>query len=444
MRKITIVFLSVVVCLFMTALVQAQTYYPFPDTGQTKCYNNETGITCPQPGEPFHGQDAQYQPRLPRSYTKLGHGGTILADDALHVDDGAHWSRTEQEQRTVLPGVLMLLLAEDDVGPVHNITQRTFYNTIQEGIDASHPGDEIVVSPGTYQENIVLDGKSITLRSSDPEDSSVVASTVIDGGGNGDDDDVVTFQGAGASTIQGFTIRNGVFGILARTGSAVTITNNTITGRGIGVWDSAYATITNNKIEGILVRGSATITGNMLTGDELTSGISVLSGGDATITGNTFTGTGGISISSYLGFDSATAEITNNRITGGTFGVTVSGPPATAEITENEITGTRLTGIWVLDSATATITNNTIAENKSYGIRVDANVTVEIIDNTISDNRNTGLFGAWHLPGIPSPVPYLTEDWVLFPPEGVPYTWNGNTFLGNTINGVYNSGAHIW
>ncbi|TVQ96995.1 MAG: DUF1566 domain-containing protein, partial [Desulfovibrionales bacterium] len=69
-------------------------YYPFPDTGQTKCYNNSSEITCPQPGQPFYGQDAQYQPRLPRSYTKLGHGGTILADNALHVDDGGPWIMT--------------------------------------------------------------------------------------------------------------------------------------------------------------------------------------------------------------------------------------------------------------------------------------------------------------------------------------------------------------
>jgi hypothetical protein len=42
-----------------------------PDTGQTKCYNNSTEIPCPGPGEPFYGQDAQYDGPA-RSYTKLG------------------------------------------------------------------------------------------------------------------------------------------------------------------------------------------------------------------------------------------------------------------------------------------------------------------------------------------------------------------------------------
>ncbi len=67
---------------------------PFPDTGQTKCYNNTVEIPCPQTGEPFYGQDAQYQPRLPRSYTKLGYGGVELTDSAAHVDDGGPWMMT--------------------------------------------------------------------------------------------------------------------------------------------------------------------------------------------------------------------------------------------------------------------------------------------------------------------------------------------------------------
>ena len=72
----------------------AHAFQPFPDTGQTKCYDNTSEIPCPSPGQPFHGQDAQYQPRLPRSYTKLGHGGTELRDTALHVDDGGQWIMT--------------------------------------------------------------------------------------------------------------------------------------------------------------------------------------------------------------------------------------------------------------------------------------------------------------------------------------------------------------
>lgn len=57
---------------------------PVPDTGQTKCYDDAGNeITCPQPGEPFHGQDAQYNIN-PQSYTKLDAQGNDLPDSATN------------------------------------------------------------------------------------------------------------------------------------------------------------------------------------------------------------------------------------------------------------------------------------------------------------------------------------------------------------------------
>jgi hypothetical protein len=45
-----------------------------PDTGQTQCYGGSSHeITCPQPGEPFYGQDAQYGPNV-QAFTDLGNG----------------------------------------------------------------------------------------------------------------------------------------------------------------------------------------------------------------------------------------------------------------------------------------------------------------------------------------------------------------------------------
>ncbi|MCH8913306.1 MAG: hypothetical protein IIA33_07020, partial [Planctomycetes bacterium] len=44
------------------------------------------------------------------------------------------------------------------------------YPTIQAAINASQDRDEVVVSPGTYFENISFVGKDITVRSTDPLD----------------------------------------------------------------------------------------------------------------------------------------------------------------------------------------------------------------------------------------------------------------------------------
>ena len=92
MQKHIIFPLCFIACLFMAGQVMA--HQPFPDTGQTRCYNNEQEFACPKPGESFYGQDAHYQPRLPRSYTKLGRGGIELSDEEPHVDKGGNWIMT--------------------------------------------------------------------------------------------------------------------------------------------------------------------------------------------------------------------------------------------------------------------------------------------------------------------------------------------------------------
>ncbi|MFA4953278.1 MAG: FG-GAP-like repeat-containing protein [Candidatus Pacearchaeota archaeon] len=56
------------------------------------------------------------------------------------------------------------------------------YSTIQSAIDASHNGDEIIVQPGRYIENINFKGRNIVLRSVNPLDSNVIANSVISGG----------------------------------------------------------------------------------------------------------------------------------------------------------------------------------------------------------------------------------------------------------------------
>ena len=142
------------------------------------------------------------------------------------------------------------------------VTAATFYvpaehGTIQEAIDASTHGDEIVVATGTYFERIHFDGKNIVLRSTDPTDLDVVSATVIDASASYDDESsVVTFSGSegGNCVLAGFTIQKGdTFlggGIRGnRTGARIEwnhITENeATTGAGIHECDG---TIRNNRI----------------------------------------------------------------------------------------------------------------------------------------------------------------------------------------------------
>ncbi len=106
------------------------------------------------------------------------------------------------------------------------------YSTIQGAIDAAVSDDTIIVSQGTYVENINFGGKDIVLASIDPQNPAIIESTIIDGGQNGS---VVTFSGGETSNciLSGFTITNGYAGNgggVYGNSTQVTITSCTIIG----------------------------------------------------------------------------------------------------------------------------------------------------------------------------------------------------------------------
>ncbi len=134
------------------------------------------------------------------------------------------------------------------------------YPTIQAAIDSARNGDVIVVSQGSYRENIDFKGKRIIVKGTDSTNPIVVTATVIDGGSNGP---VVTFKNneSSATIIEGFTITNGWGsssngngGGIAIQSASPLVRNNAIIGNksasqggGIYVYEGS-PTITNNTI----------------------------------------------------------------------------------------------------------------------------------------------------------------------------------------------------
>jgi hypothetical protein len=67
--------------------------YVVVDTGQEKCYDNSEEIACPQPGEAFYGQDAQYQGIQP-AYQDNGDGTVTDLNTELR------WQKTPGDKVT--------------------------------------------------------------------------------------------------------------------------------------------------------------------------------------------------------------------------------------------------------------------------------------------------------------------------------------------------------
>jgi hypothetical protein len=241
---------------------------------------------------------------------------------------------------------------------------------IQDMIDAAVDGDEVIVPPGWYFENINFNGKNIILRSVDPTDPDVVASTVINGGGSGS---VVTFAGTETPecVLSGFTITNGDCtgsheyddgGGIRGNRTLATIRNNTVS--------DSYAH-TGGGIDGC----DGTIMGNTISNNSAVYG-GGLSSCNGTIKGNVITGNSG---GRGGGLDVCHGVIQDNIISGND-GSGVSSCDGTIQsnvISENSGGGL----IW----CDGTIQNNIVSGNLGVGV---AGCDGPIINNTIAGNSS--------------------------------------------------------
>ncbi len=111
------------------------------------------------------------------------------------------------------------------------LSQDSALATIQKAIDLAIHGDMIIVQPGTYQENLNIQGKNIVLRNVDPMDPVVVKSTrigtdAIDGG----QEVLIRFQGTEDPNcvLAGFDINGSVNGFRDMSGYLITSSRATI------------------------------------------------------------------------------------------------------------------------------------------------------------------------------------------------------------------------
>ena len=140
---------------------------------------------------------------------------------------------------SIIPPTPVVYVSKSASGPTHDgKSWATAFLTVQEGVNAALPGEEVWVAAGTYEERIGLRGGVAAYagfaggETSRDQRNWATHVAVLDGGGTGSV--VVPPEGATDTTrIDGFTIRNGS----ARTGGGVdcylsspTIANNRIVG----------------------------------------------------------------------------------------------------------------------------------------------------------------------------------------------------------------------
>jgi outer membrane protein assembly factor BamB len=282
--------------------------------------------------------------------------------------------------------------------------------SIQRAIQASIPGDVVLVAPGVYHERIDFEGHSVEVRSAGGPEV-----TTIDGD---DMSTVVAFQNkeTRASVLRGFTIRNGLAspwgGAIVVGEASPSIIGNVITG------NRSYG-----GGPGITVKGGAPA----IVGNQIRDNHSV---GD----GYQYTGGGGIDIDAGAG-----AEVRANLIEDNSAGVggglsAMSHGPMT--ITENLIRrNTALAmvgGVLLNGGADVLFAQNVVVDNTLVGPDGVGGVSAggaTLLANTIAGNvsaRASGLGGAGAVKGN-----------VITGPPGIsvvecgdPFSW---TFEGNII-----------
>jgi len=264
------------------------------------------------------------------------------------------------------------------------------FMTIQEALCLAVPGDEIIVSPGTYTGNLQFCGTDVTLRSMDPDNPELVAATILSGG---DTVPVVCFVGSEGPdcVLSGFTISNGhadhgcgIRGGGSKRHTHATIRNNTITnnyalrgGAGLAWCDGTIVnnTISNNQAEengGGLSGCHGTIQSNTITGNYAATAMDDC---DGIIRGNT------IAANVRNGVYGCDGTIESNAITAN-FGSGIS--VCHGRILRNAIVGNSSSGLSGCDGS---ILNNAIVGN--WGRRGGGlnNCNGEILNNTIVMNQ---------------------------------------------------------
>jgi parallel beta-helix repeat protein len=266
------------------------------------------------------------------------------------------------------------------------------FKTIQQAVDVAKPGDTVLVAPGTYTENIVVN-KPLT----------ITGNATVQAADSSKDVFLLTSQGV---HIDGLTITGGASGVDVANVSSCMITNIDAHSNVRGVY---LAGSTNSEVR----RSNLSNNGYGVYCDYATS---------STIANNTATGEKG----------------TGNTLGDGIY--MYYGGSNT--VSNNDLSSNHVYGISLFRSSNNTITGNTISQNENYGVRLREADNNVLTFNTIRANIQLGILiiqttnhQIYLNNFIDQPAAMSGAAEVkLDSPQAMAYTYNGTARTGYTGN----------
>ena len=264
------------------------------------------------------------------------------------------------------------------------------WDTIQEGINDANSGDTIIVSDGTYNENVDVD-KRLTIRSENGADVTLVRSA--------SSSDHVFEVTANWVNITGFTVTGatypgaspglGISGIRLSYACYCNISNNNASNNdcGIYLYYSSSNTLTNNNANsnnwlGICLSFSSnnTLRSNTASNNDI---IHI----ETAVVGNNYNS--GICL-----YFSSNNTLTNNNANSNNYNSGIYLRFSSDNTLRSNTASNNNYGIYMLYSSNNTLTNNTANSNTCDGIVLDSSSSNTLKNNNVSDNSRIGI-GMW-------------------------------------------------
>jgi len=313
------------------------------------------------------------------------------------------------------------------------------YAKIQWAVDNATSGDTIIVSDGTYTENIDVNKAHLTIRSENGAGSTIVQAATSN-------DDVFRVI-ANWVNITGFTVQNaagsGFAGIYLYYAGHCNISSNNVTNNsndGIKLWYSSDNTLTNNNASnnwyGIYLDESSsnTITNNNANSNDW-YGIYLDSSSNNTLTNNTASSNynDGIYLSS-----SSNNTLTNNTASNNNWGIYLDSS-SNNTLTNNNATSNTFDGIYLRSSSNNnTLIDNTANSNRN-GIFLDSSSNNTLTNNTANSN-DSGIFLDSSSNNTLTNNNANSNDWCgIYLDES-----SSNTLTNNNASNNSNDGIKLW